>query len=81
MISMNYCIDTSFPFIHKVIITFQNDDNWDFSKWCRDTFETMGKQFLINRETFVDSDRKLHTRYILHLESEDMAVLIKLSHG
>lgn len=81
MTKIEYCIDINFPFTHKVIITFQGDDFWSFNDWCRETFEIMGKQFIMNRETFLTTRTEISTRYILYLESEDMVVMIKLSHG
>ena len=81
MTKIEYCIDINFPFTHKVMITFQGDDLWSFNDWCRETFENMGKQFIMNRETFLTTRTEISTRYILYLESEDMVVMIKLSHG
>lgn len=84
--TFSYYIDHSLPFPHVVYIWIKDPDaDTAFPQTCRETFESMGRQFMMTHEYVWDeslsSGKNIVTKHILYLESEDMAMWLRLTYG
>lgn len=83
---MNSCIyyhNPYLPFPHVVeLIISDMTEGSEFPTICRETFVPMKKQFMMSHEYIWDDEKDaMMKKFILYLETEDMATWLKLTYG